>query len=579
MCIGMIRKLLPCLGTYKKYAILTPLMILIEVLLEVWIPWIMASIVDHGIQGNGGIGYTVKMGMLMIGMACCSLFFGALSGKFAAQAGIGFGKNLRSLLFSKVQEFSFINVDKFTTGSLVTRLTTDVTNTQNAFMLLLRLAFRAPIMLIGATCMAVYVNPRLSLIFFAAIPFLSIALYFILIKAHPRFLTMLKNYDSMNSIVQENLINIRVVKSFVREDYEKQKFTASAEAVRIAQFFAEKLVILNMPLMEICMYCCIIAVLWFGGSLVINSAMEIGELSSFISYIMQILISLMMISMLMIISVLSRASLGRISEIIDEHPSIHDNKATYAAPLNGSIEFRDVSFAYDELSPNLVLSHINLKIKAGETIGILGGTGSGKSTLVQLIPRLYETSSGQVFVDGKDVKKYRLPALRDTVAMVLQKNLVFSGTIRENLCWGKKNATEAEITAACKAAQAHDFIMQWPNNYDTVLGQNGVNVSGGQKQRLCIARALLKNPKIIIFDDSTSAIDTATENQLRKALKEQVQHATTIIIAQRISSLTDADRIIVMDDGKIDAFGSHEELLQTNKIYQEVYKSQQKGVS
>jgi len=327
------------------------------------------------------------------------------------------------------------------------------------------------------------------------------------------------------------------------------------------------------------MYCCILAVLWFGGSLVINSTMEIGELSSFISYIMQILISLMMISMLMIISVLSRASLGRISEIIDEQPAIHDNKAAYAAPLNGSIEFRDVSFAYDELSQNPVLSHINLKIKAGETIGIIGGTGSGKSTLVQLIPRLYETSTGQVFVDGKDVKKYRLPALRDTVAMVLQKNLVFSGTIRENLCWGKKDATNAEIITACKAAQAHDFIMQWPDGYDTNLGQNGVNVSGGQKQRLCIARALLKRPRIIIFDDSTSAIDTATENKLRKALKEQVQNATTIIIAQRISSLSDADRIIVMDDGKIDAFGSHKELLQTNKIYQEVYKSQQKGVS
>lgn len=572
----MIKKLVPCVGEYKKHAILTPIVMIGEVIMEISIPFVMAQIIDKGIQGDGGISYTVKMGLLMVFMALVSLMFGALGGRLAAVAGMGFAKNVRKTLFDKIQEFSFSNIDKFSTASLVTRLTTDVTNTQNAFMMLIRMAARAPIMLIGATAMAISINTKLAMIFLIAIPVLGCALFFIIKNAHPRFEAMLAKYDKMNANVQENLIGIRVVKAFVREEQEKKKFELGADEVRRAQVFAEKLVILNMPLMQLCMYGCIVAVLWFGGNMVVDGTFAIGQLSSFISYVTQILMSLMMLSMIFIMTIISRASVTRIVEVLDEEIDITEPESTLSVE-DGSIEFKDVSFSYSKDPEKTALDHINLSIKSGETIGIIGGTGSSKTSLVQLIPRLYDVLSGELKVGGHNVKDYDLTTLRNSVAMVLQKNVLFSGTIRENLLWGDENATEEEIVAACKAACAHDFIMSFPDGYETDLGQGGVNVSGGQKQRLCIARALLKKPKIVILDDSTSAVDTATDSNIRRAFRENLKGTTTIIIAQRITSVSDADRIIVMDDGKIDAFGTHEELMRTNQIYQEVYESQQKG--
>lgn len=572
----MIKKLVPCVGEYKKHAILTPIVMIGEVIMEISIPFVMAQIIDKGIQGDGGISYTVKMGLLMVLMALVSLMFGALGGRLAAVAGMGFAKNVRKTLFDKIQEFSFSNIDKFSTASLVTRLTTDVTNTQNAFMMLIRMAARAPIMLIGATAMAISINTKLAMIFLIAIPVLGCALFFIIKNAHPRFEAMLAKYDKMNANVQENLIGIRVVKAFVREEQEKKKFELGADEVRRAQVFAEKLVILNMPLMQLCMYGCIVAVLWFGGNMVVDGTFAIGQLSSFISYVTQILMSLMMLSMIFIMTIISRASITRIVEVLDEEIDIIEPESTLSV-VDGSIDFCDVSFSYSKDPEKTALEHINLSIKSGETIGIIGGTGSSKTSLVQLIPRLYDVLSGELKVGGHNVKDYDLTTLRNSVAMVLQKNVLFSGTIRENLLWGDENATEEEIVAACKAACAHDFIMSFPDGYETDLGQGGVNVSGGQKQRLCIARALLKKPKIVILDDSTSAVDTATDSNIRKAFRENLKGTTTIIIAQRITSVCDADRIIVMDDGKIDAFGTHEELMRTNQIYQEVYESQQKG--
>ncbi len=574
----MYKNLLSCIGEYKKYAILTPLVMIGEVLMEILIPFVMAQIIDVGILGNGGISYIVKMGLLMIGMALVSLSFGALGGKFAAKVSMGFAKNLRKKLFDKVLDFSFSNVDKFSTPSLVTRLTTDVTNTQNAFMMLIRTAVRAPIMLIGATIMAIIINEKLSVVFLIAVPILGICLFLIVYNAHPRFVAMLKHYDEMNGNVQENLTGIRVVKAFVREKHEIKKFEASADEVRKAQVFAEKVVILNGPLMQFSMYSCIIAVLWFGGNMVIGGTFELGQLSSFINYIGQILMSLMMLSMIFIMVVISRASVTRITEVLKEEIDIKDNLESKDNKVaDGSIEFKQVSFSYAKDDTNLTLSDINLRINAGETIGIIGGTGSSKTTLVQLIPRLYDVQKGEILVGGMNVTDYGLDTLRDEVAMVLQKNVLFSGTIRDNLKWGNEMATEEEVISACKSAQAHDFIMSFPLGYDTVLGQGGVNVSGGQKQRLCIARALLKQPKIIIMDDSTSAVDTATDKKIRDALKENLKETTTIIIAQRISSVWDADKVIVIDDGKIDAFGSPQDLLVSNKIYREVYESQQKG--
>ena len=576
--INLIKKLYPAIGEYKKYALLTPLCMVGEVVMEVLIPFITAKIIDVGIKQQAGIAYIAKLGGVMIVMALISLCFGALGGIFAAKAGMGFGKNLRGMLFNRVQDYSFSNVDHFSTASLVTRLTTDVTNAQNSFMMLIRSAIRSPIMLAGALYMAFSMNSRLACIFLVAIPILGGALALVTAVVHPRFKEMLRRYDNMNASVQENLIGIRVVKAFVRERHEKEKFRISADEVRAAQVFAEKIVILNGPVMQLTMYGCIVAILWFCGNLVIDPASDFdaGALSGFISYISQILMSLMMLSFLFIMFIISRASFQRIADVLDEKLDIDDSAADPAlVPADGSIRFEDVSFSYSGDMEKCALSHINLSIASGETIGIIGATGSAKSTLVQLIPRLYDVTEGKISVGGRDVKEYKLEALREEVAMVLQKNVLFSGTIRDNLRWGDENATDEEIQRACENAQAHDFIMSFPDGYDTDLGQGGVNVSGGQKQRLCIARALLKKPKIIILDDSTSAVDTATDAKIREAFRRELSETTTIIIAQRISSVSDADRIIVLDDGKISDVGTHDELLERSDIYREVYESQQ----
>ena len=565
------------IGNYKKQAILAPVTIIGEVAMEVTIPLVMAHIIDDGIR-QGKVSYVAAMGGVMVLMALFSLIFGALSGRFAAVAAMGFAKNLRSALFRKVQDFSFSNVDKFSTASLTTRLTTDVTNIQNAFMMFIRMAFRSPMMFIFATIMAVRQNAKLSLVFLVSVPILGAAVFTIVAKAHPRFEKMLSRYDSMNAKVQENLTGIRVVKAFSREDYENERFTERTDEVRAAQFFAERLVILNMPIMQLCMYATITAIIWFGGKMAVVGDIQTGELSSFIMYVGQILMSLMMLSMLFIMFVISRASMERIYEVLKEEPSIKDaENGSQISAQDGSISFRNVSFSYFDDMNNLALENISLDIRSGETIGIIGGTGSSKSSLVQLIPRLYDATQGEVIVGSHSVRDYPLETLRNQVAMVLQKNVLFSGTIRDNLKWGDENATDEEMIDACKSACAHDFIMDFPDGYDTDLGQGGVNVSGGQKQRLCIARALLKKPKIIILDDSTSAVDTATDSSIRAAFREKLSDTTTIIIAQRISSVQDADRIIVMDGGKITDIGTHDELMKTSTIYREVYDSQQKG--
>lgn len=573
----MYKTILSNVGQYKKQAILSPVTIIGEVFMEVLIPTIMAMIIDNGIK-KGDIGYVAKMGGVMVIMALFSLCFGALAARFSAVAAMGFAKNLRGALFRKVQDFSFANVDKFSTSSLVTRLTTDVTNIQNAFMMFVRMAFRSPIMLVCATIMAVRANAKLSLVFLFAIPVLGFAVFFIISKAHPRFEKMLVQYDSMNGSIQENLIGIRVVKAFAREEYEKKRFAERTEGVRLAQFMAEKLVILNMPIMQLVVYSSIVAILYFGGHMAADGDLLTGELSSFIMYVTQILMSLMMLSMLFITFVISRASLQRVYEVLAEEPAISDAESgSDVSAQDGSIRFENVGFSYYGDMSNAALTGIDLEISSGETIGIIGGTGSSKTSLVQLIPRLYDVTEGNVYVGGHNVKDYSLETLRDQVAMVLQKNVLFSGTIRDNLRWGDENASDEEMIEACRSACAHDFIMSFPEGYDTDLGQGGVNLSGGQKQRLCIARALLKKPKIIILDDSTSAVDTATDSSIRKAFREKLSDTTTLIIAQRISSVKDADRIIVMDEGRITDIGTHDELMQSSSIYREVYDSQQKG--
>ncbi len=589
-----------CIGEYKPHAIFTSLLVALEVLFEIFIPIIMAQIVNVGMAENATeftftlqlgklscalftmtnrVSFIVTCGAMMVVMALISLFFGTMSGKLAATASTGFAKNLRRKLFYKIENFSFANLDRFNTASLVTRLTTDVTNIQMAFQIVIRMLVRSPIMLILATCMAISISPDLSLIFAVALPVLIIGLILGVKIIFPRFEKMLHKYDAMNESTQENLIGIRAVKAFVREDNEIDKFKKVSSTVQKLQFSAEKIIVVAFPFMQIIVYACMLCVAWFGGNDIIVGKMQLGDFTAFLSYIMQILMSLMMVAMGFMNVVLSRASLDRIVEVLDEKIDIEDgeNASDELKVADGSIDFDHVDFSYSKSGEVLNLEDIDLHIKSGETIGIIGGTGSAKSTLVQLIPRLYDVLDGEVKVGGVNVKEYKLNELRDSVAMVLQKNVLFSGTIRENLAWGNKNATQEEIEHAAKAAQAHDFIMSFPNGYDTELGQGGVNVSGGQKQRLCIARALLKKPKIMIMDDSTSAVDTATDAAIRAGLKNEFGDTTVLIIAQRISSVESADRIIVMNDGKIDAVGTHDELIATNQIYQDVYNSQKKG--
>ena len=563
---------------FKVSALVAPLLIMGEVLLEVLIPLIMARIIDVGIS-NHDVGYVVKYGLIMILAALASLGFGVFAGKYAAVASVGFARNIRRRLFNKIQDFSFGNVDKFSTSSLITRLTTDVTNTQNTFQMIIRMCIRSPFMFVSAIIMSFYINSKMALIFLAAIPLIAIPAAIIMKKAFPRFQEMMKNYDLLNGTVQENLIGIRAVKAFVREKDEIERFKIAANAVRTTQVKAEKLVILNMPIMQLVMYLSIIAILWFGGNFIIAGSMQVGELISFITYLTQILMSLMMISMIFVMLVISKASMNRIVEVLDEEVDIKSAEKSKAVSSvkDGSIKFENVSFSYDKQESTAVLRNINVDIKSGMTVGIVGGTGSSKTTFVQLIPRLYDVLSGKVEVGGVNVKDYELETLRNSVAMVLQKNVLFSGTIKENLKWGNENATDEEIIAACKAASAHGFVSSFPNGYETELGQGGVNLSGGQKQRLCIARALLKQPKILILDDSTSAVDTATDAAIRKNLASTLNNTTKIIIAQRISSIQDADVIYVLDEGEIVDFGNHEKLLETCEIYKEVYESQLKG--
>lgn len=573
----MFRKLAPCTKGYRLYMLLSPLMVVGEVLLEIQIPRLMAEIVDKAVPAQD-LSMVLKVGGSMLLMALCSLVFGVLAAKFSSTAGMGFGANLRRTLFHKVQEFSFANLDRFSTPSLVTRLTTDVNNLQNTFMMMIRVMVRSPVMLISATYVAYTINAELVKVFLIAIPILAGTLIAVARITYPRFGKMLKCFDAVNASVQENLAGIRVVKAFVRADYEKKKFYDTSERLLQASLRAERVLAFNQPAMQIAMYSCIIAVLWFGGNMVITGTMQTGELISFVTYVTQILMSLMMLTMVMVNLVLSRASVARMAEVMDEVADIADGGSDLV-PEDGSVEFRDVSFRYATGADEDILSDINLRIESGMMVGIIGGTGSAKTTLVQLISRLYDVKEGQVLVGGHDVREYRLQTLRSAVSMVLQKNVLFSGTIRDNLKWGKEDATDEELCEVCRAAQAHDFITAFPDGYDTVLGQGGVNVSGGQKQRLCIARALLTQPKILILDDSTSAVDTATDQKIREALANELAGSTKIIIAQRITSVCEADRIVVLDDGKISAVGTHEELMKKSEIYREVYDSQQKGVT
>ena len=578
----MVRKLLRSVREYKKHSILAPVFVIFEVIMEVVIPLLMANLIDFGID-DGNLEYIVKMGIVLVVFALISLIFGILSGRSAAIASAGFAKNLRKDMYYKVQNFSFSNIDKFSTASIVTRLTTDVTNVQNAYMMIIRVAVRAPIMLICALVLAFNVNSSMALIFLYIVPILAVGLFFIMSKAHPIFERVFKTYDKLNNVVQENLYGIRVVKSFVREDHENEKFGKISKSIFKDFSKAERLLAWNMPLMQFCVYTCMLLISWFGARLIVLSGndpsvgMTTGQLMSLITYAMQILMSLMMLSMIFVMIIISRASMERIAEILDEESDITNGENPVKEVKDGSIIFDNVSFAYKKDADKMCLSDISVSIKSGETVGIIGGTGSGKTSLVNLIPRLYDVTKGKLTVGGLDVKDYDIEALRDSVAVVLQKNVLFSGTIKENLRWGNENATDEEIVNVCKLAQADSFVSTFPKGYDTYIEQGGTNVSGGQKQRLCIARALLKKPKILILDDSTSAVDTKTDALIRKAFAEEIPDTTKIIIAQRISSIENADKIIVMDDGGINAVGTHEELLKTNEIYREVYTSQTKS--
>lgn len=575
----MIKRLAQCIREYKKSTILTPLTVSLEVLMEVIIPLYMADLIDFGID-LGDMDFVIRTGIVLIIMCLMSLSFGALSGHFAAQASAGFSKNLRHDMFYNVQKFSFSNIDKFSTGSIITRLTTDVTNVQMAFQMIIRIAVRSPIMLIFSAVMAFRINAEVSRIILCAIPVLGIGLYLIMSNAHPIFKRVFKTYDDLNNVVQEDLSGIRVVKSFVREDYETIKFKDVSGSIFNDFTKAEKLLSFNSPLMQLSLYGCMLGISWFGARIIITSGstvMTTGQLMSIITYTMQILMSLMMVSMIIVMITISRASAERIYELLEEKSNIVNNDAPIFEIANGDVEFKNVSFNYYKNADKKVLDNINFSVKSGQTVGIIGGTGSSKSSLVQLIPRLYDVDEGEVLVGGVNVKDYDLDTLRKGVAMVLQKNVLFSGTVKENLRWGNENATDEELIHACKLAQAHDFISSFPDGYDTYIEQGGTNVSGGQRQRLCIARALLKTPKVLILDDSTSAVDTKTDALIRKAFAEEIPDVTKFIIAQRISSVMDADLILVMDDGKVVAAGTHDELMKDSEIYAEVYTSQVKG--
>ena len=578
----MVKKLSRYIGEYKKATILTPIMVTMEVVMEIIIPLLMASLIDEGID-KGNMNVIVKYGIILLAAALLALFFGVASGRFAAVSSAGFAKNIRQAMYYKVQEYSFSNIDHFSTASIVTRLTTDVTNVQMAFQMLTRIAFRAPGMLIFALVAAFNIDAELSLVFAAVLPILAIGLFLIIHKVSPIFNKVFRNYDKLNNVVQENLYAIRVVKSYNRQEHETEKFKNMSGNIYNDFVRAEKLMALNMPLMQFCMYACILLISWLGARAIIASGndaalgLSTGELISLITYIMQILMSLMMISMIFVMLTMARASGERIVEILEEKSDIHDPEKPVYTVKDGSVDFNHVNFSYSKSAGRNVLDDIDLHIKAGETIGILGGTGSSKSSLVQLIPRLYDVTSGSVKVGGVDVRDYDLESLRKEVAMVLQKNVLFSGTIKENLRWGNENATDEEMRRACRLACADDFINEFERGYDTYIEQGGTNVSGGQRQRLCIARALLRKPKILILDDSTSAVDMKTDAMIRKAFAEEIPDTTKIIIAQRVASVQEADKIIVLDDGKIVAVGNHEELLATNDIYQEVYYSQNKN--
>lgn len=572
----MLKTLLAQVREFKKASFLTPFFMILEVLFETLIPLVMASIIDKGVE-TGDIGHIYRMGALMGVLALMGLYTGVMGGKYGAKASTGFARNLRKAMYTNIQTYSFSNIDKYSTAGLITRLTTDVTNLQNAYQMILRMCTRAPASLICAMTMAFLINAKLASIYLVAVIFLGFFLFMILRKASKCFQEVFQKYDDLNAGIQENISAVRVVKAYVREDYETSKFQKACNRVYELFVKAEKLVVMNMPLMQFTVYSCILGISWLGAKMIVGRNLTTGELMSLLTYCMNILMSLMMLSMVFVMVTMSIASARRVAEVINEKPDLADPENPVTEVPDGSIVFDHVDFSYKKDSAEPVLKDINLTISSGETIGIIGGTGSAKSSLVNLISRLYDVTEGSVKVGGIDVRDYHMESLRNQVAVVLQKNVLFSGTILENLRWGNKNATEEECRHACELACADDFIQRMPRKYETYIEQGGTNVSGGQKQRLCIARALLKKPKILILDDSTSAVDTATDGRIRKAFAEEIPNTTKLIIAQRISSIQNADRIIVMDNGKINGFGTHEELLRTNAIYQDVYYSQTKG--
>ena len=572
----MIKTLAKQIKEYKKDSILSPIYIAAEVILELLLPFIMASMIDDGVE-VGNMKHIVITGFIMLVVAMLSLFCGVMCGKHAAIASTGFAKNVRKSMFDNIQTFSFANIDKFSTAGLITRMTTDVTNVQQAYQMIIRMCVRAPLMLIVAMVMVVIINAKLALIYLVALVILGVALFFIIANARKAFMEMFKKYDDLNSSTQENINAIRVVKAYVREDHEISKFKKACLNLYLSSVKAEKLVILNSPIMMFVMYGSILLLSWLGAQMIVVGDLSTGNLSSMFTYSTNILMSLMMISIVIVMLTMSQASAERIVEVLNEKSSITNPENPVMEVKDGSICFENVQFSYNTDEPKYVLHDINLEIKSGETIGILGGTGSSKSSLVQLIPRLYDVTEGCVKVGGLDVREYDLEVLRNEVSMVLQKNVLFAGSIKENLRWGNKEATEEEMIHACKLAQAHDFIESFPDKYDTHIEQGGTNVSGGQRQRLCIARALLKKPKILILDDSTSAVDTKTDAYIRKAFREEIPGTTKLIIAQRISSIQDADRIVVLNEGRIESVGTHEELLKTSPIYQDIYNTQVKG--